>query len=132
MAAESVLVPTAFSSAHWSGDDAGVHATWRIGDHRETVDLDIGDDGRLRGVLMQRWGKPGGAPFGRYPFGVAVESEREFGGVTIPTEVRAGWFGGTPTNRPRASSSAPPSPKLVGTAAGSLGVDWLFIAAGYS
>lgn len=92
LAAESVFVPTCFAGAQWSSDDAGVHATWLIDEHRETVDLDIGDNGELRGVLMQRWGNPDGAPFGRYPFGVRLDSEREFGGVTIPTEVRAGWW----------------------------------------
>jgi hypothetical protein len=45
---------------------------------------------------MQRWGNPAGAPFSRYPFGVDVDSEREFGGVTIATEVRAGWWWHTP------------------------------------
>lgn len=92
LAAESVLVPTCFAGAHWSSDAAGVHATWRIDEHREIVDLEIGDHGQLRGACMQRWGNPGGASFGRYPFGVALESEREFDGVTIPTEVRAGWW----------------------------------------
>lgn len=90
-----MLVPTCFTGAHWSSDDAGVHATWSIDDHRETVDVDIGDDGQLRGVFMQRWGNPGGATFGRHPFGVALDSEREFDGVTIPTEVRAGWWSHT-------------------------------------
>jgi hypothetical protein len=91
LAAESVFVPTCFARAHWSSDTR-VHASWLIDEHRETVDLDIGDDGELRGVLMQRWGNPDGAPFGRYPFGVGLDSEREFGGVTIPTQVRAGWW----------------------------------------
>jgi hypothetical protein len=92
LAAESVFVPTAFAAARWNFDDTGVHATWPIDHHRESVDVDIGDDGRLRGIIMQRWGNPGGAPFGRYPFGVDVDSGREFGGITIPTEVRAGWW----------------------------------------
>lgn len=92
LAAESVLVPTSFAGAQWCSDDAGVHAIWSINSYRETMDLDIGDDGQLHGVCMQRWGNPGGAPFGRYPFGVAFESDREFGGVTIPTKVRAGWW----------------------------------------
>ncbi|MGO9510745.1 MAG: DUF6920 family protein [Mycobacterium sp.] len=92
LAAESVFVPTCFAGAQSSSDDSGVHATWSIDEHRETVDLDIGDNGELRGVAMQRWGNPDGAPFGRYPFGVGLDSEREFGGVTIPTQVHAGWW----------------------------------------
>ena len=92
LAAESVLAPTSFAGARYSSDDAGVHATWSINSHQETIDLDISSDGQLRGLCMQRWGNPGSAPFGRYPFGVAFESDREFGGVTIPTEVRAAWW----------------------------------------
>jgi hypothetical protein len=92
LAAESVFVPTAFAGAHWSSDDAGAHAMWPIDGHREAVDLDVGDEGQLRGLRMQRWGNPNGASFGRYPFGVAFDAEREFGGITIPTAVRAGWW----------------------------------------
>src|SRR5829696_4235774 len=50
LAAESVFVPTAFAGADWTSDDAGVHATWRIDDHRETVDLDVDANGRLAGL----------------------------------------------------------------------------------
>jgi hypothetical protein len=96
LAAESVFVPTAFAAAHWNFDDTGVHATWMIDHQCESVRLDIGDDGRLRGITMQRWGNPAGASFGRHPFGVDVHSEREFDGITIPTEVRAGWWWHTP------------------------------------
>jgi hypothetical protein len=44
---------------------------------------------------MQRWGNPNGAPFGRYPFGVAIEAEQTFAGVTIGSALRAGWWWGT-------------------------------------
>jgi hypothetical protein len=40
-------------------------------------------------------GNPGGAEFGRHPFGVDLDAERDFAGVTIPTEIRAGWWWGT-------------------------------------
>jgi GNAT superfamily N-acetyltransferase len=40
---------------------------------------------------VNRWGNPGGAPFGRYPFGVRFEAESRFGGITIPTVLRAAW-----------------------------------------
>jgi hypothetical protein len=92
LAAESVFVPTAFAAAKWSDDDDGVHSTWQIDGHQESVDLQIDDNGRLCGLVMRRWGNPNGAPFARYPFGVTVDAEREFGGITIPTKVRAGWW----------------------------------------
>jgi hypothetical protein len=44
---------------------------------------------------MQRWGNPNGEPFGRYPFGVAIEGEKTFAGVTIGSQLRAGWWWGT-------------------------------------
>jgi uncharacterized protein DUF6920 len=91
LAAESALVPTGFARAQWSDRGSVAEAVWCIGDCREIVQLDIDDDGRLRGILMQRWGNPSGEAFGRYPFGIDFESETEFGGITIPTKVRAGW-----------------------------------------
>lgn len=91
LAAESALLPTTFQRAQWSDHSSGAEAVWCIDNNRETVQLDIDDAGRLRGVLMQRWGNPTGQPFGRYSFGVDFESESEFDGITIPTKVRAGW-----------------------------------------
>jgi hypothetical protein len=46
---------------------------------------------RLAEVRISRWGNPGGAPFGRYPFGVRVDAESRFGGITIPSVFRAAW-----------------------------------------
>jgi hypothetical protein len=40
-------------------------------------------------------GNPGGLPYGCYPFGVAVQAERTFAGVTIPSTFTAGWWWGT-------------------------------------
>ena len=70
-------------------------ATWRIDDQEESAAFQVGADGRLLGVTMQRWGNPDGAPFGRYPFGVAIEAEQTWSGVTIGSVLRAGWWWGT-------------------------------------
>jgi hypothetical protein len=40
-------------------------------------------------------GKPGGDPWGEYPFGGAVAEERAFGGMRIPTRMTVGRFYGT-------------------------------------
>jgi hypothetical protein len=90
-------LPTAFSAASWgSGPEPDtVVATWLIGDGQEVVQLRLAPDGRPRDVLLQRWGNPDGEPFARYPFGVAVDGERTFSGVTIPSQIRAGWWWGT-------------------------------------
>jgi hypothetical protein len=60
-------------------------ATWRFGDDTEAAELHIKPNGRLAEVRISRWGNPEGAPFRRYPFGVRVEAESRFGGITIPS-----------------------------------------------
>ncbi|SNS38087.1 hypothetical protein SAMN06893096_103462 [Geodermatophilus pulveris] len=97
LAGEMVLVPTAFRAATWTPgpDDDRVVVTWRIDGEDESAELHVGQDGQLPGALMQRWGNPDGAPFGRYPFGVAIDAERTFAGVTIGSSLRAGWWWGT-------------------------------------
>jgi hypothetical protein len=96
LASEIVLVPTAYGGAAWTegGPDTAV-ATWGAGDEQERVELTLGPAGQLRSVLMQRWGNPDGRPFGRYPFGVSVDAQRTEAGVTVPAEIRAGWWRGT-------------------------------------
>ncbi len=98
LAAEGVsLLPTSFPEAVWTAGpnpDIAV-ATWRIGDQDEAVHLRIDPDGRLREILIDRWGNPDGEPYGRYPFGVSIQAERTFDGVTIPSAFRAGWWWGT-------------------------------------
>jgi hypothetical protein len=97
LAGEAVLLPTAFRHARWSpGPTADTAtATWRIDQHTQDVDLQIDAHGRLRSLVEQRWGNPDRAPFGRYPFGVTVEAEGTFAGITIPARFRAGWWWGT-------------------------------------
>jgi hypothetical protein len=97
LAGETVLAPTTALAATWTpGSDAdSAVLTWAVGGGDESAELHVGPDGRLLGVTMQRWGNPDGEPFGRYPFGVAVEAEATFAGVTIPSVFRAGWWWGT-------------------------------------
>jgi hypothetical protein len=97
LAGETALAPTTFRAATWGpGSDANrTVAGWRIDRQVESAEFHVGDGGRLLGVAMQRWGDPGGGPFGRYPFGVAVEAEETFAGVTIGSVLRAGWWWGT-------------------------------------
>jgi hypothetical protein len=97
LAGEMALAPTTFRGATWTtgSDDDHTVAAWRIDDHEERAEFSVGADGRLFGVAMQRWGNPVGAPFGRYPFGVDFEAEETFAGVTIGSQLRAGWWWGT-------------------------------------
>jgi hypothetical protein len=103
LAAEVVLAPTTFRAATWTSGEAPdiAVATWRMAEESEHVELRLTSTGALRSVVMQRWGNPLGAPYGRYPFGVTVQEEGSFGGVTIPTEFRAGWWWGTDRERRR-------------------------------
>jgi len=93
LAGEIVLIPTAFRHASLSrGEHAGTAvATWQFGDDTESAELLLEPNGRLAEVRVNRWGNPGGAPFGRYPFGVRFEAESRFGGITLPTVLRAAW-----------------------------------------
>jgi hypothetical protein len=54
-----------------------------------------GHRGRGLEVMVNRWGNPGGGPFRRCPFGVSVQAEAAFGGITIPARFTAGWWHGT-------------------------------------
>lgn len=97
LAGEIALIPTAFRQAAWTqGEDAyTATATWRFGDDTETAELRVGGDGQLLDVLVNRWGNPGGEPFGRCPFGVSVQAEADFSGITIPSQFTAAWWYGT-------------------------------------
>jgi hypothetical protein len=67
----------------------------RIGSDAETVRYRIGRQDQLSEVLLDRWGNPDGAAYGRYPFGASIEREQIVHGVAIPSEFRAGWWWGT-------------------------------------
>lgn len=97
LASEITLIPTAFGTATWTPGEqpSTVTATWRFGEDTEAASLRIAEDGRLTGGIVNRWGNPGGGPYGRFPFGASIDSEATFGGITIPAEFRAGWWWGT-------------------------------------
>ena len=65
----------------------------RVGPTEMMLDLDA--RGALKSLKFLRWGNPGGGAFGEQMFGVLVDEERSFGGYTIPSKVRAGWYFGT-------------------------------------
>ena len=97
LVSEAVFLPTAFRQASWRvGDsDDTVVMGFTIDGETEEVTMTIGHDGRLLGVIIDRWGSPDGGPFARYPFGVTIEEEMTVDGVTVPAVVRAGWWWGT-------------------------------------
>jgi hypothetical protein len=40
-------------------------------------------------------GQPGNNPWGEYPCGGTLDDEADFGGIKVPTRMRAGYFFGT-------------------------------------
>jgi hypothetical protein len=97
LAAECVFLPTAYAQASWEvREDPNVTiGTWRVGGLVNRARLAVGHTGQLLAVSMQRWGKPDGKHYARYPFGVAFHDEFTVDGVTIPQHLRAYWHWGT-------------------------------------
>lgn len=93
---ECVWLPSALLPQHgaiWEEvDDSHAKVTLGVGDIKTTLTLTIGKGGRLKQVVLPRW-KDTEKDF--VPFGVAVEEERTFGGYTIPSKLRVGWWYGT-------------------------------------
>ena len=98
--AEAVWVPSAllprFGVAWTAFDDRHIAFSYRL----DGIDLDVrcmlDDDGRVRTIVLERWGDPDSTgKSGRYPFGFEATGYATFDGVTIPSAGRAGWFIGT-------------------------------------
>ncbi|MCK5119473.1 MAG: hypothetical protein KAQ78_07820, partial [Candidatus Latescibacteria bacterium] len=90
---EYVWLPTAFLpqyGAVWQEVDS-LHAevTLSIDDLTTTLTLTVDEEGRLKEVVLPRW-KDDIKEF--VPFGVAIEEEQAFGGYTIPSRLRGGWW----------------------------------------
>jgi len=98
LAAESAWLPAVLcrQNVGWTALDPS-HPRARFTVHGETIELtqDIDDTGRLTSFNLPRWGNPEGAEFHHVAFGGFVEEEGTFGGYTIPTRLRVGWYFGT-------------------------------------
>ena len=58
------------------------------------LDFTLDGQGRPSEVRFRRWGDPDGKGNRDVDFGVFLDQERTFGGFTIPSRIRAGWFFG--------------------------------------
>lgn len=95
---EAVWCPTALlgPGVTWEAVDADrARFSLTVDGEAVAVTLRIGADGALREVTLDRWGDVGVDHFQPIPYGFAVEGEGTFGGVTIPTRIRGGWWYGT-------------------------------------
>jgi hypothetical protein len=99
---ESVWLPTVLLAADvkWSApDSAHVGVDLHLADHPGHLDLAVDGNGRLETACIARWGNPERAgadrsEFREYPFGAIVANDKTFDGITIPSEMRVGWYFG--------------------------------------
>ncbi len=98
LAAESVWLPSRLADPRrtWTAlDPRHVHVGLGLAGERSVLDLSLGGDGRVEGLRLPRWGRPGGGRHRYEDFGGFVEQEGTFQAYTIPTRMRIGWFVGT-------------------------------------
>lgn len=86
----SMLLPS--RGAVWEGvDERRGKVTLSAGSVSSSITLTLGEDGGiLSGVIPRHRGDEGDLT-GPVPFGVTVEKEKTFAGITIPAAIRAGW-----------------------------------------
>ncbi len=93
--AESIWLPSALtrSDVSWVPVDAR-HARGVFTLFGRAADLGLAIDasGRVVSVKLKRWGSPDGGHFHYSDFGGVADEERTFGGYTIPTRLRVGWY----------------------------------------
>ena len=56
-------------------------------------------------LTMQRYGNVGVPRWQHIPYGFSMEEEATFGGYTIPSKIRGGWWFGTERYDPEAAST---------------------------
>jgi hypothetical protein len=94
--AEVVWLPSSLlpqRSVTWEAvDDEHANAALTVDGETTTLSFTIDVEGRLRQVSLPRWQ----ADDRTYvPYGVLIDEERTFGGYTIPSKIRIGWWFGT-------------------------------------
>ncbi|MGJ5676213.1 MAG: DUF6920 family protein [Nostochopsis sp.] len=100
LAGEFVWLPPALLPQHgviWKAiDEKTLQANLVIDDEPVTLTLVVDADGKLMKLSLLRWGDQTDNGSWKYiPFGVEFQAEQKFGGFTIPSEVKAGWWFGT-------------------------------------
>jgi hypothetical protein len=91
----SALLPVAGGAIEAVDSDHFAVTTTIDGESTRLV-VAVDQDGKMVANSIQRYGNH--TADGRYeyvPFGIETDEEGTFGGYTIPTRVRAGWWFGT-------------------------------------
>lgn len=97
--AEAIWLPAALLGSDVSWADRGDgHTVATLDAHGERSALELKTDatGAVQSCSLSRWGDMNTGEFGYHPFGGTAESELTFDGITIPVDLRVGWFFGTP------------------------------------
>jgi hypothetical protein len=97
--AEAVWLPGALLSddVTWSAlDGSHPHASIRAHGEGSELDFTIDDRGAIVSLSLPRWlvAQDGGTSHYE-PFGGTCGDDRDFGGITLPTTYRLGWYFGT-------------------------------------
>lgn len=105
LALEAVaMAPAAALPEHgvtWTADAGDrLRARFERLSHTPEVVLRIDADGRLLGVVAERWGPLPDGGYGLQPCGCDAGAEGTFSGLTIPREITVSWGYGTPEARP--------------------------------
>ncbi|MGF1518669.1 MAG: DUF6544 family protein [Nodosilinea sp.] len=95
---EAVWLPSVLCqpSVAWTElNDFQVRAEFTAFGEPAHLTLTLDAQGAIQQVALQRWGNPEGGDYHYDTFGVIAEASGTFGGYTIPTQIRAGWFLGS-------------------------------------
>lgn len=99
LAGESLWVPSGLlpqPGVAWHAVDASrARVDLTIAGATESVTFTADPDGAVSEIAMQRWGDVGVDRPQRIPYGFRVLAERTFGGFTIASHVKGGWWYGT-------------------------------------
>ncbi|HEY9889810.1 MAG TPA: DUF6544 family protein [Candidatus Obscuribacterales bacterium] len=95
---EAVWLPSVLCQPEiqWTAlNDAQLQADFTAFGEPAHLTFTLDAQGAMQQVALRRWGNPAGGAYQYDTFGVRVEASDTFGGYTIPTQIRAGWFWGS-------------------------------------
>lgn len=96
LACEAIWAPATLlpeRGVEWSaGDGDWLAARFEIDGNREELRLQVDGEGRVRRLVVDRWGNPDDEGWRVVPFGGEVLEEGRFGPLTVPRRLAVGWW----------------------------------------